>query len=124
MIEVQHVDFISIPSRDLTRSKQFYGETLGLPVEKDFPGFAEFKAGQVTLSIWEPEAHGILFAPNPAGFALRVADVAAARETLKAAGVAFGGEIIDSGVCHMAPFQDPDGNQLILHNRYAAADAD
>ena len=124
MIEVEHVDFISIPSRDLTRSKQFYGETLGLPVEKDSPGFAEFKAGQVTLSIWEPEAHGILFSPNPAGFALRVADVAAAREALEAQGVAFRGDVIDSGVCHMAPFQDPDGNALILHHRYAPPDAD
>ncbi len=124
MIEVQHVDFISIPSRDLARSKQFYGETLGLPVEKDHTGFAEFKAGQVTLSIWEPEAHGILFAPNPAGFALRVPDVAEARAALQAKGVAFSGELIDSGVCHMAPFQDPDGNALILHHRYAPADQD
>ena len=124
MIEVQHVDFISIPSRDLERSKQFYGETLGLPVEKDFSGFAEFRAGQVTLSVWEPEAHGILFAPNPAGFALRVEDVAQAREELQAKGVAFRGDIIDSGVCHMAPFEDPDGNALILHHRYAPVDAD
>ena len=78
----------------------------------------------MTLSIWEPEAHGILFAPNPAGFALRVPDVAEARAALEAKGVAFSGEIIDSGVCHMAPFQDPDGNALILHHRYAPADAD
>jgi len=25
----------------------------------------------------------------------------------------------DSGVCHMAFFNDPDGNALILHRRYA-----
>ena len=38
--------------------------------------------------------------------------------------MSFSGDIIDSGVCHMAPFQDPDGNQLILHRRYAPADED
>ena len=34
-------------------------------------------------------------------------------------GVAFAGEIIDTGVCHMAFFADPDGNALMLHHRYA-----
>jgi len=33
-------------------------------------------------------------------------------------------EIIDSGVCHWAIFEDPDGNMLILHHRYAPPDAD
>jgi len=27
--------------------------------------------------------------------------------------------VIDSGVCHIAGFTDPDGNSLILHRRYA-----
>ena len=26
---------------------------------------------------------------------------------------------MDSGVCHMAHFRDPDGNALMLHHRYA-----
>jgi hypothetical protein len=33
--------------------------------------------------------------------------------------VSFTGEIIDSGVCHQAIFEDPDGNTLDLHHRYA-----
>jgi hypothetical protein len=33
--------------------------------------------------------------------------------------VSFLAETIDSGVCHMAIFSDPDGNVLMLHNRYA-----
>ena len=32
-------------------------------------------------------------------------------------------DTIDSGVCHMAPFADPDGNALMFHHRYAPADA-
>jgi hypothetical protein len=31
----------------------------------------------------------------------------------------FYGETLDTGVCHMAFFSDPDGNALMLHRRYA-----
>ena len=41
---------------------------------------------------------------------------------LEAQGVQFLAETIDSGVCHMAVFSDPDGNVLMLHNRYAPKD--
>ena len=43
----------------------------------------------------------------------------AARAELEGQGIAFHGETIDSGVCHMAHFSDPDGNTLMFHNRYA-----
>jgi hypothetical protein len=45
--------------------------------------------------------------------------VEAARGSLEDRGIAFKGETIDSGVCHMAFFEDPDGNTLMLHHRYA-----
>ena len=48
-----------------------------------------------------------------------VDDVAAARSVLEARGVKFHGDILDTGVCHMAFFNDPDGNALMLHHRYA-----
>jgi hypothetical protein len=38
---------------------------------------------------------------------------------LTAEGVAFLGDTVDTGVCHMGFFRDPDGNVLILHRRYA-----
>ena len=47
-------------------------------------------------------------------------DVAAARAELEAKGVEFAGDTMDTGVCHMAFFRDPDGNDLMLHHRYAA----
>jgi predicted enzyme related to lactoylglutathione lyase len=50
---------------------------------------------------------------------LRVPDVEDARRRLEQAGVEFLGETVDTGVCHMAFFSDPDGNVLILHRRYA-----
>ena len=54
---------------------------------------------------------------NPLAF--RVDDVAAARATLEGLGVTFSAETLDTGVCHMAFFEDPDGNSLMLHRRYA-----
>jgi hypothetical protein len=37
--------------------------------------------------------------------------------------VSFPVDTIDSGVCHMAYFADPDGNALMFHHRYAPKDA-
>ena len=118
MIEVERVDYIAVPTRDVERAKQFYGETLGLPHEKDTPVGAEYRAGQVTVGIVKSADVGLEFAPNPAGFALRVADVDDAREQLAGAGVELT-EVYDTGVCRLAFFSDPDGNRLVLHRRYA-----
>lgn len=122
MIEVERVDFVSLPSRNIQRARRFYLETLGLPLETDTPVGFEVKAGQVTLSVWEPEKVGVPFAPNPNDVAFRVKDVEGARKTLEQKGVRFKGETLDSGVCHMAFFEDPDGNALMLHRRYAPRD--
>lgn len=122
MIEVERVDFVSVPTRDAARARRFYAETLGL---RPGAGVAdEFDTPNVTLGLWEPEADGEPFQPNTAGFALRVADVAAARLELERAGVEFIGETVDTGVCHMAFCRDPDGNVLILHRRYAPPTGD
>jgi catechol 2,3-dioxygenase-like lactoylglutathione lyase family enzyme len=119
-VEVERVDFLSIASQDIERSRRFYLETLGLPLDRDVPtGGFEAACGQVTLGVWEPEKMGLPFAPNPNDIALRVADVAETRAELEAKGVEFSGEILDTGVCHMAFFHDPDGNALMLHRRYA-----
>jgi catechol 2,3-dioxygenase-like lactoylglutathione lyase family enzyme len=117
---VEHVDFWAVPVTDMERSKQFYGETLGLPQTSE-GGFPEFKLGDNGfLYLLSLESIGSQFrAPHDAGFALRVADVHEAREELEAKGVEFRGEVLDTGVCHMAFFADPDGNQLVLHRHYA-----
>ena len=119
-MQVEHVDFLSIVSQDIDRSRHFYLETLGLPLDREVPtGGFEVACGQVTLGVWEPEKMGLPFAPNPNDVALRVPDVAEARAELEGKGVEFVGETLDTGVCHMAFFHDPDGNALMLHRRYA-----
>ena len=119
---VTGVDFVSIPTQDLERAVEFYGTTLGLRRDVYMPdrNFAEFDTGTVTFTVVDPTKMGIgEFKPNANHLALHVEDVAEARRTLEERGVAFAGDIFDSGVCHMAFFVDPDGNALRLHHRYA-----
>jgi catechol 2,3-dioxygenase-like lactoylglutathione lyase family enzyme len=118
-MQVERVDFVSFLTEDIARARRFYAETLGLEIETEGENDMEFRAGQVTLDIFNPASIGQPFAPSPAGLALRVGDVAAARAELEAKGVEFDGETVDTGVCHQAFFRDPDGNVLMLHRRYA-----
>ena len=112
------VDFVAVPSTDWQRTRVFYVDTLGL--RPDEHGQAEFWVGQTCFGIWEPQRLGQEFAPQRnAHIALHVEDVAAVRAELEAKGVEFFGDILDTGVCHMAFFRDPDGNDLMLHHRYA-----
>ena len=117
---VERVDFISVPVTDMARSIRFYEETLGLTRVPGSRGWPEFTLGNVSLYLIDPTNIGQAFsAPHTSFIALRVADVAQAREAYAARGVEFQGDIFDTGVCHMAFFQDPDGNALMLHRRYA-----
>jgi len=116
-VRAEQVDFISIPTRSVARAVAWYSKVLGLPESDVSEG--ELETPNVTLSFWEPEREGLPFVANEAGFAVRVADVAEARAALEAEGVEFIADTWDSGVCHFAPFHDPDGNTVILHRRYA-----
>jgi len=114
-------DFVIVPSRDLQAASAFYAGVLGLHRSVFMPdrGFSEFETGNLTLSVVNPAAMGMTHHPNNNPIALHVHDVAEARAALEAAGVEFAGETIDTSVCHMAFFTDPDGNALMLHQRYA-----
>jgi catechol 2,3-dioxygenase-like lactoylglutathione lyase family enzyme len=115
---ITKLDFVGVPSQDWERSRVFYGETLGLRPDEHAP--TDFWVGETCLGIWEPERFGMPFAPQKnAHLALNVEDVAGARAELEAKGVSFAGDILDTGVCHMTFFTDPDGNDLMLHHRYA-----
>jgi catechol 2,3-dioxygenase-like lactoylglutathione lyase family enzyme len=116
-VRVEQVDFIAIPTRDLSRAFAWYRDVLGLPESDVTEG--ELETPNVTLSFWEPEREDLPFVPNEAGFGVRVADVEEARAELEAKGVEFIAETWDSGVCHFAAFRDPEGNTVILHRRYA-----
>ncbi len=123
-IGVTGTDFIAVPTQNYEEAAKFYGETLGLEFAKrwgDMPA-GEFETGSLTIAIMQSDAFGLDFSPHQHPVALHVDDVQEARAKLEAKGVEFLGDILDSGVCHMANFRDPDGNGLMLHNRYAPHD--
>jgi predicted enzyme related to lactoylglutathione lyase len=118
---VTGVDFVSVPTADFDAAVEFYGTVLALPCSARYgrmPG-AEFETGNLTLAVLESQAFGIDFQPHKVPIALHVDDVEAARTELGSRGVSFLADTMDTGVCHMAHFKDPDGNVLMLHHRYA-----
>jgi len=120
---VERTDFISVPVTDMERATSFYRDTLGLPQVSE-QGFPEFQLGEnVSVYLLDMSKVGSSWqGPHTAHVALRVPDVAEARRELEAKGIEFDGEILDTSVCHMAFFKDPDGNQFMLHRRYAPRD--
>jgi predicted enzyme related to lactoylglutathione lyase len=115
-MQVERVDFVTIPTRDIPRAVAWYHDVFELPASDVNDG--ELETPNVTLGFWNPEEQGLEFEPNTAGFALRVEDVERAVAEVEAAGAEVLG-IEDSGICHMGFIKDPDGNVLILHRRYA-----
>jgi predicted enzyme related to lactoylglutathione lyase len=118
---INGVDFIAVPTRDYEVASKFYGETLGLPFGKqwgDMPA-GEFETGSLTIAVMQSDAFGIEFAPHTHPVEFHVDDFEAAKAELESRGVEFVTETIDSGVCWQAIFNDPDGNSLAIHHRYA-----
>src|SRR5215213_7294810 len=125
---VTGVDFVCVPTQDIARAMDFYENVLGLEPSKrwgegDEPMGAEFEPGDVAIALLNNGKLGIEFEPSRVPIAYQVNDVEAARAELESRGVTFVADTMDSGVCHMAHFKDPDGNVLMLHNRYAPKDA-
>ena len=119
MIGVERTAFVSVPVTDMERAKAFYADTLGIHCASRDEQWPELETGNVSVYLMDPTVVGQEFKPHTAPIALRVPDVAEARAKLEEAGIEFQGEILDTGVCHMAFFSDPDGNALMLHRRYA-----
>jgi predicted enzyme related to lactoylglutathione lyase len=118
---VTGVDFVTVFVKDFDAAKEFYGTVLGLECSAEYGRIdgVEFETGNLTLQVMNSEAIGRKFEPSTHPIALHVEDVASTRAELESRGISFMGDTIDSGVCHMAIFADPDGNTLMLHHRYA-----
>jgi catechol 2,3-dioxygenase-like lactoylglutathione lyase family enzyme len=119
--DVERTDFVGVLTQDPARAERFYEHTIGLRRDPNHtPGWADFDTGNVSFLITDVSRTGQDFRPDGGAIALRVPDVPASVERLRAAGVRFDfDDVYDSGVCEMAFFADPDGNRLMLHHRYA-----
>ena len=123
-LNVTGVDFICVPTQDLEKASEFYENVLGLERSiqwGDMPA-VEYETGSLTIAVMQSDAFGLEFQRHSHPIALHVDDVQTARAALEAKGVTFEADNIDSGVCHMAYFSDPDGNALMFHHRYKPRD--
>jgi catechol 2,3-dioxygenase-like lactoylglutathione lyase family enzyme len=124
-MNVTGVDFITVPTRDFEKADEFYGNVLGLERSKRWGSMParEYETGSLTIAVMQSDAFGLECKPHSHPIALHVDDVEGARKDLEEKGVKFAADTLDSGVCHMAYFSDPDGNALMFHHRYAPKDA-
>ncbi|HEY5933996.1 MAG TPA: VOC family protein [Kofleriaceae bacterium] len=114
---IQKVAFTLYPVQDATRARAFYEQTLGLTrgsaassgtwTEYDVPGGGCLALFQTTDLKPSADSGGSI--------AFEVADLDAFVAKLKAAGVTFKAENIQSPVCRMAIALDSEGNAIILH---------
>jgi predicted enzyme related to lactoylglutathione lyase len=123
-IAITGVDFATVFVTDYPAAIEFYGGILGLEHSVDYGKIpaGEFETGNLTLQVLDSASVGREFQPSGHPIAFHVEDVEATRTELESKGVKFLAETMDSGVCHMAHFTDPDGNALMIHHRYAPRD--
>jgi catechol 2,3-dioxygenase-like lactoylglutathione lyase family enzyme len=124
MTVITGTDFITVATKEFDAAAAFYGDVLGLEKSKRWGQMPaqEFETGNLTIAVMQSDAFGIEFRANNHPIELRVDDFEAAKAELESRGVQFKGDPIDSGVCHQAFFEDPDGNALAIHHRYAPKD--
>ncbi len=115
------IAFIAHPTKDIARSKKFFGEVLGLKLTGDYGDmWAEFETpdGQtLALDTYSPK---IVDSPSPY-MALETDDIEAEVARLREGGATVArdtwankdGE--GNELCRMALLLDPDGNPLMLH---------
>ena len=118
------VAFTMYPVTDMARARAFYEETLGLGpsrnaatspwVEFDLPGGGCLAI--TTVSPNEPSARA------GGTIAFEVEDLAGLVADLKAKGVTFPADDIESPVCRMAICLDSEGNAIILHKLKSEAE--
>jgi catechol 2,3-dioxygenase-like lactoylglutathione lyase family enzyme len=121
MTLITGTDFITVATKDFEAARAFYGDVLGLPLSQQWGSMpaGEFETGNLTIAVMQSDAFGMEFRANNHPIELRVDDFEAARTELQSRGIEFKGETLDSGVCYQAFFEDPDGNALAIHHRYA-----
>ncbi len=110
------IAFILLPMKDVTRTRAFYEDTLGLTIGHNGGGdemnWIEYdlpNGGCLALFDGVPDM------PLGGNVVFEVFDLAGEMARLKGLGVVFTSDLIQSPVCKMVGLVDPDGNQLMLH---------
>ncbi|HMI92036.1 MAG TPA: VOC family protein [Polyangiales bacterium] len=114
------VAFTMFAVEDSARARAFYEDKLGLErgssdkagvwTEYDLPG-----GGCLALFKHPDPAHVAEPGSGSASIALEVESLDSAMKELKAKGVTFSSDVIQSPVCRMAHIKDSEGNSIMLH---------
>ena len=121
-IQVKELAFVFHAVKDVPAARKFYEGFLGLKVGQQAevgPGlwWIEYDLAGQALCI----SNACPGVPS-SSVALEVADLDAARAAAQTAGLALPGEIMEFPPCRMFQIKDPDGNELMLHQRKAKND--
>ena len=115
----KEVAFTAYAVKDAKRARDFYTKTVGLKETANWDDkWIEFDVGPGTLAITDsfpqltPGAKGAMVA-------LEVEDLDAAIRELEGKGVKLSMAKFDTPVCCGCAITDPDGNELMLHQRKA-----
>ncbi|HXN07953.1 MAG TPA: VOC family protein [Nitrospiria bacterium] len=115
---IKSIAFTAYPVTDMARSKGFYENVLGLKVGYNFKDkWVEYNVADSAFAITTTEM-GHLPGAKGAVVAFEVTDLDSFVKTLKDNGVTFVADTFSTPVCRMAVIQDPDQNDITVHQRH------
>ena len=115
---ITSIAFTAYPVTDMARSKGFYEKVLGLKVGYNFKDkWVEYNVADSAFAITTTEM-GHRPGAKGAVVAFEVTDLDSFVKTLKDKSVNFVAEAFSTSVCRMAVIQDPDGNEITIHQRH------
>ena len=115
-MDIRGIDIHTYLVKDVPRAIAFYRDTMGLNLTVDYEGMgAEFDLpdGQ-TFGLWKPDGD-MAWKPSQ-GIMFAVPDMDAAISELRGKNVHVSDKH-EFPPCFMAFLEDPEGNQIILHQR-------
>ena len=117
---ITEIAFTGTPVTDIKRAREFYEGVLGFKMSMESAGgmWVEYEIGNGTLGIG---CYGEEWKPSPDGtcIAFEVDDLDTESVRLISRDVKFSTEAMDTPVCRFAIIREPDGNQIMIHNRKA-----
>ncbi|AHF92403.1 glyoxalase [Opitutaceae bacterium TAV5] len=114
---LEDIAFIVYPVSDVARARAFYSGVLELAETANRDNaWVEYDIGHGTLAITHTFEH---LQPGAKGavVAVEMADLDAVASILERKGIPWATGPFDSPACRGGSIRDPDGNELILHQR-------
>jgi predicted enzyme related to lactoylglutathione lyase len=114
---IREIAFVAYPVSDMKRAQVFYEAILGLQPAMNYQDeWLEYSVGASTFAITTMD---IQHQPGRRGaiVAFEVDDLDATRRRLEQYHVTMLSEIATTSVCRSFAAADPDGNEIVLHQR-------